>query len=116
MTYRIRETDADNRPVGTLSYCADPAWDARLRAAGQQGREAAARARAEAAEAGAFRHVNPGDEVSDLPEASVEWLLRQGYIEPVESQETDPVAEPEADPVPEQPSRSRKGRGRAKKE
>lgn len=114
MTYRIRETDADNRPVGTLSYCADPAWDARLRAAGQQGREAAARARAEAAEAGAFRHVNPGDEVSDLPEASVEWLLRQGYIEPVESSEADPVTEQPI--VTEQPRRSRKGRDRAKKE
>ncbi len=89
MTYRVREQDADGRPVGQLHYVTDPDWDARLRAA--SGADAAV-VRAEAEAAGVFVSVGPGDRVKNLPTGSVGWLLAQGYIEPVQEAEADTAA------------------------
>lgn len=84
MGYRVRTHDSDDRPIGTVSYPTDAAWERKLRDAAAQGDEAAAAARLEAEEAGAFTHVAPGDDCSDVPEGSREWLLEQGYIEVTE--------------------------------
>ena len=84
-SYRVRETDNDGRPVGVLSFPADPVWDKKLRAAGAAGPAEAQRAREEALAAGAFTHVGPGDECDGLPAASLPWLLEQGLVERVEA-------------------------------
>lgn len=103
MGYRVRSQDVDGRDVGTLSYCTDPAWDRRLRDAADAGPDAREAARVEAEEAGAFKHVNPGDDCSDVPAQSLDWLLDQGLIE-VTDTEAEAAKKPTAKKAAKKPT------------